>query len=868
MSAIDLTSVFDLKRLLSGGKSGAYLFTVEYKQDPKPAKTTYVLKLYPDGYERATGDETADTLRAVQNERPFREMLTLCKMSGTEGFPRVFDRGCARFPTKWMKKVPKDMATVVAPFVVMSTARGVPLANLNLSLLTTAQATAIAMSLLALLLTARARMGNSFEHFDFHPDNIFIDMDCTGAGAVETDEAPKRPPLRVSCPQVSLIDFDLVRADETFAGLPQFAAVLPEQTAKRNAKVVPVPERTLEFALRWLGELKARVVFQAAALIPNTDMRNWAVIVESLFAGKAGVVPRQLCKDVTDCVLKNYNMFSAFMPGRTPQLQQLPHFAREGILKAEALVEEAEGAIQNTRAKVTRMFFEQLLAKADANTKLAVARAWRSLDAKEVRQTGGHLTYDTVRLLINTGFTTPVTLQALRSVSATFQELAVIITFKQLNPVIKINTRLEVTGRSLGLAQFLLQELFNFFVAAPTAQKYTAFKERMIQHIRSETPPAAQAQAPAAARSFDAMVALVPAVPDTPAWIRINEVTLTFEPQGLNVHAVFALNPTLNSIVRAVHAVTSRYNIEQLAKFNLEPVAADANSWSVSVLVELQGPPNPCVTYAQSLVATLETSEDKQQPCIDFINQLLLKLVPVTSDNTLLFQILTSRKLYANVQLASRQGAETVVDVERSLTAADIEEFRHTLLALHKYTSSTAMTEDIAASLVKLKRFADSLERAQATGQAVAPYALLLKDVNQLLERTSQFERQLPRDFNIGTTATYLDSQLKNVVGTIESFESTTRHAEKVAIARDQLPLIVKMKSNVKAAQMFAKRLHLTEMQRTLGAYVRSKQRVQGVVGMLKSAVQISQAGEGALINEPDDEDAWVSQHLIDDSDL
>lgn len=297
----NITQLFKLKKLLSGGKSGAYLFIVTY------ADQDYVLKFYPGTY-------AADG--SVVNDRPLREMVTLCRMSGTEGYPCVFREGCSVAPTAWAPGIPSG----VAPYVVMSFASGTTLSNLDLNAMTQEQTLGTLLQLLNLLHVAQQRIGPSFQHFDLHPDNIFVDLSqCSPTPVVL--RTLDGSPFKVSCPKVQLIDFDLVKG-ELFEGTSVFSEELPEQANKIKG-IQPVPERTIAFAIKWLGAAYATSVISATRGIANTDIRNWLVFVtvlyqvaraKSLDAGGPVLPPLQpmACNDPTECLTRNMALFKGF----------------------------------------------------------------------------------------------------------------------------------------------------------------------------------------------------------------------------------------------------------------------------------------------------------------------------------------------------------------------------------------------------------------------------------------------------------------------------------------------------------------------------------------------------------------------------
>jgi len=313
---IDLIARFSVSRTLSGGKSGAFLFLVNPKREK--GGTAYILKVYPDAYKNEQQE--------VLNERPFREVLTLCNLSSIGGFPCVYEAGAATMPRAWLPPTAvESLGGRVCLYVVMDVARGVALSQLDLRRLTRAQMETIAFKLLAFILIGQYKMGAAFEHFDLHPDNIFVDIaPVTAAAAIEcgalTGVLVKESKLLVAgCPRVQLIDFDLVNAEFGADAPVEFAKTLPEHTAKRTGAFA-VPERTVEFALKWLGSSEQTLLLNNELRgVPNTDMRNWLLIVACMnrAVGDPSFSVR-LCSSASSCLTQNLELFSTLDQRVTP----------------------------------------------------------------------------------------------------------------------------------------------------------------------------------------------------------------------------------------------------------------------------------------------------------------------------------------------------------------------------------------------------------------------------------------------------------------------------------------------------------------------------------------------------------------------
>ena len=340
-----------LKQEFGGGKSGAYVFLVRNKPPPqsrarrtaefilgdafhvlnpylpddavgrRPSSSpsrSYVLKMYPGTYKQV-GEQTK-----VHNERPLREMYTLCKMSGKPGFPVVHEKGCA-VALPWHKRNTVmlgysqldllnmhelDNDTCV-PYVVISLAPGKPLSQLQLLQLRPDSLLKISAQLLNLLKTAQEELGMHFQHFDLHPDNIYVDMDAESRN-----------------PTVYLIDFDLVRTNdlESAEALEIFSKKpLPEQKEKLTNSRLPVPERTVNFIVRWMPKSEAFKLLRELFALRNTDMRNWMAILR-VFTYLLGLKEAVPCSGVHRCLALNAALLSKTVeafPTRAPRVSPM-----------------------------------------------------------------------------------------------------------------------------------------------------------------------------------------------------------------------------------------------------------------------------------------------------------------------------------------------------------------------------------------------------------------------------------------------------------------------------------------------------------------------------------------------------------------
>lgn len=203
-----LSSVYGVSRTYGGGKSGAHLFGIcrgpcpcstcgdakKCSKEDQAKEQRYMLKVYPSAFDR--NDHVADL-------GPFTEIYTQCMMSGHQGYTCMVCYGIAEwssvedlFTRKLsdiskkchgdMVGIPKERIPKRVLFQVTTVAPGTPL--LASSLIDhPSKLLGCMLQIMAVWQTARNRMGRDvFAHWDFHPDNIFVDWGCAA-----------RPPLEV-----------------------------------------------------------------------------------------------------------------------------------------------------------------------------------------------------------------------------------------------------------------------------------------------------------------------------------------------------------------------------------------------------------------------------------------------------------------------------------------------------------------------------------------------------------------------------------------------------------------------------------------------------------------------------------------------
>lgn len=320
----NITGSFRHKHTFGGGKSGAFVFMVEDDQNKQS-----MIKYYTDAW-------TPDTwhipnfqggLNAIDNQRPFREVLTLCLLSGTRGFTNVYDVARIPEPINWIgrKYAINDRQGLALHF---SNAPGLDLnkfitnrikdpSNCKLIL-------QIALELLNLLKRAANKLGGDFQHFDFHPENIKVNLDVEQQDDFYFDEK-KYGKITFQHPAITVIDFDLVSnkdlkfllTNSEAQLLPADINQLPDHRDKITGKSV-VAERTWEMFFSLIGNDTKTLPYKWLTDHElNTDIRNWYVIIYSLLywaisSGNAScakffelknVIPKLLKKnDIEECM--------------------------------------------------------------------------------------------------------------------------------------------------------------------------------------------------------------------------------------------------------------------------------------------------------------------------------------------------------------------------------------------------------------------------------------------------------------------------------------------------------------------------------------------------------------------------------------
>jgi hypothetical protein len=556
----------------------------------------------------------------IREERPFREILALCAMSGTPGFPCLYKRGCARFPSAWAPDGgPAD--TVVCPYVVMSIAPGATLSALDLRGLKPELSLGIALQLLRLLLTAERKLGAGFQHFDLHPDNIFVDVaTCAPTSIVEG--------MRISCPSVTLIDFDLVAAPAAFAA-PAFQAELPEQLAKRTG-AQPVPERTIAFATKWLPPSRAAALVASVRAVPNTDMRNWLVITHVLLTRllPQGAAAPELrgCASARDCVARYNDVFE-------------PLFRVTRRRGAAAAGDDDAGAAMDLVAMVPFQADLMYSILGVVASKPDWVSKWEEFDAAVVRSEGVHPTYDSTQLLAYCSTPSPHSVRMQTSAwvvaTATFGGVELAVSAPALAPRLEVHFKPALRIQVLEwprLREVASQLLFSLFGVGGRLPFSPAFFSLSGLEVGFE------------------------AVPAPPAYnVEVESVLLSPAQSVVTVDVVLSLSTKLYYVARLAMS-----GVEALKKVRMQTLDKSAPGYQrlkIRAQLPLSDKPNACVeAFKLAVEGPAEASgpdgagpREAAAACRVLLRQLQVGLCALPLDVQLM-------RTFANVPLAGGVG--------------------------------------------------------------------------------------------------------------------------------------------------------------------------------------------------------------------
>ena len=353
---VNLPEKFEIIQRIGGGKSGAYILVVKNKGD-KDSKPLF-LKLYSDA---------VDSDGTVLNERPYREIYTYCMLNGRPGFACTACFGASLWPHDW-ERTPKRPTEVTRTswgpgtdsgwvfdarmlpekrpkkvlWILMERAPGVTLMDLPINELMESDPWSLfgsALEIVSVWQTMGDRLGKNFTHWDFHPENIFIDSSQSRRDSFSMNIGGIEGTL--SFPKVTVIDFDLVTSDI-------FPTLLPEHENKIGSPL-GITERAIQWVMKWapaglmIHWFSFLVLMRKVVRLPlNEDMWHILTYVWILgsyaYAGITGVEPevimtkvmRGLIEGGVDVVLSSpAYLFQLFYDFQTVEGQE------EGIFKGQ-----------------------------------------------------------------------------------------------------------------------------------------------------------------------------------------------------------------------------------------------------------------------------------------------------------------------------------------------------------------------------------------------------------------------------------------------------------------------------------------------------------------------------------------------------
>lgn len=244
----NLDDEYKLIKPLGGGKSGAYVFLAK---DIKTDKDV-VLKLY--------------TLRLLNPrklvDRDLREIFISCTLSGTNGFPKVYNFGYTYFDrsSSFWKGFSDDLSICPDPafikpnlynkcyFLVSDFFQGKSLEKINLLTLSPKTLIDILHQIKDLLVIATKKIPK-FIHKDLHPGNILINEDM----------------------KVTIIDFDIANSAQFKYNLDSFRS--------HTGYILP-QEALLDMLVKYIGIKNTFYLVEKTAPLAsfiNSDFRIWYV---------------------------------------------------------------------------------------------------------------------------------------------------------------------------------------------------------------------------------------------------------------------------------------------------------------------------------------------------------------------------------------------------------------------------------------------------------------------------------------------------------------------------------------------------------------------------------------------------------------
>lgn len=259
----NLSKNYQFIKPLGGGKSGAYVFLVK---DLKTSNTC-VLKLY-----------AMRILKTIQ-DRDIREIFTACSLSGTSGFPIVYDYGVTYYNNIEDKNYWEEFKRAYIDcvgnegfliknydflnpvyFLVTSLSSGKILESMNLLNYDCHQLISIIYNMCHIFNNAQNRIPG-FIHNDVHPGNIFVDIQDLPIEDLED--------VPYTGSTITIIDFDLSRS-------PYFNNNI--SVSRETYSTILIQESVIKMLNKWLGmENTLKIIYMTKQFHQDVDFRLWYI---------------------------------------------------------------------------------------------------------------------------------------------------------------------------------------------------------------------------------------------------------------------------------------------------------------------------------------------------------------------------------------------------------------------------------------------------------------------------------------------------------------------------------------------------------------------------------------------------------------
>jgi len=571
-----LPDEFVVKSKFGSGLSGAFVYIVTRKNDP--TNSEYVLKYYTDAYQAGSDG------KIIENDRPFREVVILCALSGIQGFPCLFQSGCAKRPPTEIWGV-KKTASEVGLYAVMSKVEGKSLMDMNLKKdLNSEWALAISLRILALLKSAQDVLGDDFEHFDLHPGNIIVDVKSCFPMEIKVSNKKR---LRVNCPSVTIIDFDLSSASVLEKNLPPRPARHEWTKDLGPAKVIAFQERTVTWAQKWVGSAQTAAFVREISSVDRTDIRQWMLITRVLLATHPlirGSVA--MCTDAIKCLQNNFDLFRNYFYGggitgrmgtMTTRRYETQRMLDELAEKQAPPPSASDGAV---KFNPLNLLFEDVTWG---------STRWNEFEQLAHRKIGFFPTLDTIDIVAQCAFERRFLLKILDAVLVEMSNFNLSIGFPQTTPTIKIQfpDPLKVGIISWDAVKTILANFIRWFTSYYQGKQVMQFwRQEVFCGVENPLQPSFQ--------SFDSEMSYF-----SYGVFYITEIAFIYRKTVLD----------LKMTIKIPSAVVGYF----AARF-MKHVVGDIYEFSTQISME--GEPNPCMV-------------GKSEECRAFLHSLLLPFLDI-----------------------------------------------------------------------------------------------------------------------------------------------------------------------------------------------------------------------------------------------